>query len=853
MDRIDPGRLDLAREFKRSPLGPHGQDLQKVLKILRWDPSHARFIAVQIESGGPFYLARTRGPKGTSLDVWREPAFATSAEAQWAVFRARWKEHTGVPLELDEDDRPLAAIDPVASEGLVRKPLLGYADRFSVANGERIEFKVSASDGPYRAGVVRLRCADHANIALRTTPLQTSIDGDYRGRMQAICAGSFVEIGEDPAFHVDTFTLQVLVWPTLPGGGEQALAGCWNDGEGSGYGLFLDEAGALALRLGDGAGRQSLSTGVPLLVRHWYLATASVDAAAGSIRICQTPMVRYPRADTFAVTEAPLGRRPSPGGPFRIAACTIAGGREDLPARAGACFNGKLEAPRVAASSLSEEAWQRLVRGDEVWSGDRLLAAWDFSLDISTARITDVSGNARHGRAINVPTRAMKGRHWDGSAYNWREKPAHYAAIHFHDDDLHDCGWKTDFALDVPEELPSGLYCAHLACEGGEDWIPFVVRPPEGEKRADLALLLPTASYWAYANRHAVIDFEGREQVRGAFTEADATGLYLHHHPELGLSTYDNHRDGSGVCYSSRLRPVLSLRPKEKLWQLPADTHIIDWLEAQRITYDVITEDDLDAEGYALLAPYRCVMTGTHPEYPSLAMMEAFDRFKASGGRFVYLGGNGFYWRVSYSPEYPGMMEMRRGEDGIRAWLAEGGEYYHAFTGELGGMWRRMGRAPQSVAGTGMTAQGFDLSTYYERTDASFDPRARFIFAGVGERERIGDFGILGGGAAGWEIDRADVSLGTPPHALVVATATGFTATYHWMKEELTHTHDAITGETCPHVHCDMVFYETLNGGAVFSTSSIAWAGALAHQDYDNNVSRITRNVIERFLDPEPL
>jgi N,N-dimethylformamidase len=44
------------------------------------------------------------------------------------------------------------------------------------------------------------------------------------------------------------------------------------------------------------------------------------------------------------------------------------------------------------------------------------------------------------------------------------------------------------------------------------------------------------------------------------------------------------------------------------------------------------------------------------------------------------------------------------------------------------------------------------------------------------------------------------------------------------MKEELTHTHSAINGETCPLVRSDMVFYETPNGGAVFSVSSIAWA-----------------------------
>ena len=34
-------------------------------------------------------------------------------------------------------------------------------------------------------------------------------------------------------------------------------------------------------------------------------------------------------------------------------------------------------------------------------------------------------------------------------------------------------------------------------------------------------------------------------------------------------------------------------------------------------------------------------------------------------------------------------MEVRRNEDGTRAWAAEPGEYYHSFTGEYGGLWRR--------------------------------------------------------------------------------------------------------------------------------------------------------------------
>ena len=48
-------------------------------------------------------------------------------------------------------------------------------------------------------------------------------------------------------------------------------------------------------------------------------------------------------------------------------------------------------------------------------------------------------------------------------------------------------------------------------------------------------------------------------------------------------------------------------------------------------------------------------------------------------------------------------------------------------------------------------------------------------------------------------------------------------------------------------VRADMVFFETGNGGAVFSTGSIAWAGAMAWNGYDNEVSLLMRNVVRRF------
>jgi N,N-dimethylformamidase len=56
-----------------------------------------------------------------------------------------------------------------------------------------------------------------------------------------------------------------------------------------------------------------------------------------------------------------------------------------------------------------------------------------------------------------------------------------------------------------------------------------------------------------------------------------------------------------------------------------------------------------------------------------------------------------------------------------------------------------------------------------------------------------------------------------------------------------------------PLVRVDMVYFEYPNGGAVFSTGSIAWCGSLSYNNYDNNVSRVTDNVLRQFVTGENL
>ena len=60
-------------------------------------------------------------------------------------------------------------------------------------------------------------------------------------------------------------------------------------------------------------------------------------------------------------------------------------------------------------------------------------------------------------------------------------------------------------------------------------------------------------------------------------------------------------------------------------------------------------------------------------------------------------------------------------------------------------------------------------------------------------------------------------------------------------------------GDQNAQIRADLIFMPTAQGGGVFSTGSIAWVCTLSCNGYDNPCSRLTENVVRRFLDPAPL
>jgi len=472
--------------------------------------------------------------------------------------------------------------------------------------------------------------------------------------------------------------------------------------------------------------------------------------------------------------------------------------------------------------------------------------------------VKDLSANCLHGRLHQLPRRGVTGFFWSGAVHDFRLAPREYAAIHFHNDDIYDCQWQATFSLDVPEEWRTGVYALRLTPAGDEpepdceSYVTFFVTPGKKTKRADLVVVLSVATYLAYANSALRLYQVHFETLMEHVLWLPLDDVYMQEHPQIGQSTYDSHVDGSGRAFSSWLRPVLSMRPRGYWFNLINDTHILDWLEEKGIAYDIITDVELDREGARALKPYRAMMTPTHAEYYSFNMMNGIMEYQNAGGRHVSMGGNAFYWRCGFHPEAPAALEVRRGMAGTRTWESEPGEVHLAGTGEPAALWRHSGFAPQKLVGTGFSAMINDTCTYYVRMPDSEDPRAAFIFEGTGRHEKFGDFGFRYGGAVGSEIDRLDYELGTPRHALLLATSEGLGAGALPTPEEFRTMVDGLDGTQNALVRADMVFFETANGGAVFASGSITFGMSLGYNNYDNNISAITLNVVKRFLDPEP-
>ena len=756
----------------------------------------------------------------------------------------------------------------------------GYTDRLNPKAGDTLTAYVSAQGATQvRAQLVRLIHGDEhpEGPGFIEREIDHPVNREWPVQRQYTQRGNYLTVADANgrlSVAAGSFTLYAFVFPTLLSAGRQVLLGRWDVNAQRGAALGLNAEGRLEFWCGDGQRVDSVTAELPLQAQQWAFVAASFDAATGTAQLHQVPVVN--RYNSLLSKIVPLDVQAHAQIKLRVRPqdCTggflVGGSHEATPARGAfvaQCFNGKIDRPGMLSAAATREMIDALARG-EVPPRDAVVAAWDTSAGYTDRGIgdtvLDTGAHALHAQGVNRPVRGQTGWNWNGRNDCFRMAPAEFGGIEFHDDALSDCRWQPTLTLALPADLKSGCYALRLTAgddsaleHHGEEYLPFFVRPRTPHAR--ICMLMPTASYLGYANAQLSFEVSLAQAITATVAVmSDVEIDYQKDGLEFGLSTYDHHRDGAGVCYSTALRPIINMRPKCRMpgvhwpWQFPADLSIVAWLEHMGYEYDMLTDFDLHAEGVQALKPYSVVINGTHAEYYSEPMLDATEDYLAEGGRVMYLSGNGYYWVVGFDEKDPRLMEVRKLEAGSRAWQARPGEHYLATTGERSGLWRHRGRAPQKIVGTGFASEGMDHSVPYRRMPDSWHQRVAWIFEGV-QGELIGDFGLAGDGAAGVEIDRYDLTLGTPPNAVILATSETFSDNYPLVQEEIMYMAPGMGGTQNPGVRCDMVYFTTRNHGAVFAPSSIAWGQALPCRGFDNNVSRVMKNVLDAFVKPGPL
>ena len=328
------------------------------------------------------------------------------------------------------------------------------------------------------------------------------------------------------------------------------------------------------------------------------------------------------------------------------------------------------------------------------------------------------------------------------------------------------CNWPVSLTFDVPGDWPSGLYSVRLqAAEGLTRDIPFTVRPTQ--PTAPIAVLLPTLTYRSYNH------WGGHNQYTVGNGSSRRTMSMLTPHAKVPFTP-------PGI--------------RDHLWY--SDVTLLRWMTQRGISYDMYEDQDLH-ESADWLNGYQALVLTTHPEYWTETMRSNLIAWLGTGGRLLYLGGNGIYERVTYDSAAK-TVTFRRA-DGARD------EY------------RRIGLPESQIFGVAYDGNLWGSYAPFKVT------RDHPLWAGTGLK--VGDtFGSSGlnGPASGWEVD-ARLGLGGD------ATAAQTIA----------------EGQHSRKSH--MVFMERPNGGFVFSAGSLTFVLGLGS---DSRMSQMLKNVFDRALAP---
>ena len=84
-------------EFRKTPIGHHSSDLQVILNEFRALPMEDKHCLICTKANREWQLAKTSGVRGKPVKVLSKK-FTKLEDAEWYVFKLRWKQARGETL-----------------------------------------------------------------------------------------------------------------------------------------------------------------------------------------------------------------------------------------------------------------------------------------------------------------------------------------------------------------------------------------------------------------------------------------------------------------------------------------------------------------------------------------------------------------------------------------------------------------------------------------------------------------------------------------------------------------------------------------------------------------------------------
>lgn len=371
--------------------------------------------------------------------------------------------------------------------------------------------------------------------------------------------------------------------------------------------------------------------------------------------------------------------------------------------------------------------------------------------------------------------------------------------------------------IEAPER--SGLYYFHARSKSGCFFsFPWVVAP--SQPNSQVAILASDINWNAYNS------FGGRSNYINADclpeTPVVNSRLELKRYTEAEHRTYDS--DTYAPLSLERPDPFNHIDEHEQLTDpiagrqgchlASAEWRLLGWMERNEFDYDLYSETQFHFDQLPL-DQYRVLIISTHPEYWSAKMYDTLKSWVFErGGRLMYLGGNGLNCEVEFLDDRRVVYQNTNWSHSEPQYAPDGREYESRLD--------KRHESEASLLGVVFTFAGIMTGAPYEVLDAD-----HWVFAGTGLKngDTFGHRSLhqrVPGGASGHETDK--VSPHSPSNVRVLAK-----------------------GQNPDSGGAEIVIHHPEGGGGVFSVGSICWPSSIL---VDDAVSRITANVLHRFLEP---